>query len=256
VHYYIQASISTLLWQGWPLVLNACVKPELVIFDCDGVLVDSEPVSNRVMAEAIGEAGLAMSAQEVADAFEGMRLDDIAAEVEERIGKRLPEGWVVDFEDRRAVEFQKGVEAISGVEAVLGAIHAAGIRTCVASQASRQKMELTLGLSGLIEHFEESSLFSSRMVERGKPYPDLFLLAAGSMGSRPAGCVVIEDGVLGARAGRLAGIDVLGYAPDGKGERLAREGAKTFESMAELPSLIGLPGQASAASDIDHTRGG
>ena len=215
--------------------------PELVIFDCDGVLVDTEPISNRVMADAIGDAGLAMSVEEVTKTFEGMRLDDIATSLEERLGKRLPEGWVAAFENRRAAEFRKGVEAIPGVAEALAAISAAGLSVCVASQANPQKIELTLGLSGLIENFEKGSLFSSRMVEHGKPHPDLFLLAAGSMGFRPAACVVVEDGVLGVRAGRLAGMEVLGYAPEGRGDRLASEGARTFESMAELPGLLGLP---------------
>lgn len=216
------------------------VGTELVIFDCDGVLVETEPTSNRVMAEAIGEAGLEISVGEVTQAFEGMRLDDIATAVEKRLGRKLPDGWVASFEQRRALEFRKGVEAVPGVADALVAIGAAGIRTCVASQASRKKMELTLGLSGLIEHFEPTSLFSSRMVEHGKPHPDLFLLAAGSMGAPPSECVVVEDGVLGARAGRLAKMEVLGYAPDDRAERLAEEGARTFESMAELPALLGL----------------
>lgn len=214
------------------------MAPELVIFDCDGVLVDTEPVSNRVMAEVIREAGVSMSVEEVTEAFAGMRLDDIALGVEERLGKSLPEGWVIAFEERRAAEFRKGVEAIAGVADALTAIDAAGVQTCVASQASLQKVKLTLSLSGLIEHFAESSLFSSRMVERGKPCPDLFLLAAREMGFRPADCVVVEDGVLGARAGRRAGMNVLGYAPDGKAERLTREGAATFVSMARLPALL------------------
>jgi HAD superfamily hydrolase (TIGR01509 family) len=221
-------------------VLNAPVHPDLVIFDCDGVLVDTEPISNRVMAGAISEAGLPMTTEEVSAAFEGMRLDDIAAEVEKQLGKKLPPGWVVAFEQRRAAEFRKGVEAVPGVAEALASIVSAGIPVCVASQASREKVELTLGLSGLIERFDATSLFSSRMVERGKPHPDLFLLAARSMKCGPAGCAVVEDGVLGARAGRLAGMDVLGYAPDGKGERLAREGARTFDSMTELPALLGL----------------
>ncbi len=221
-------------------VLNAPVPPELVIFDCDGVLVDTEPISNRVMAAAITEAGLPMTAEEVTAAFEGMRLDDIAAVVGKRLGIELPAGWVAAFEERRAVEFRKGVQAVPGVAEALASIASAGVPVCVASQASREKMELTLGLSGLIEHFEEGSLFSSRMVERGKPHPELFLLAARSMKHSPAGCVVVEDGVLGARAGRLAGMDVLGYAPNGRGERLAQEGARTFESMTDLAALLGL----------------
>lgn len=221
-------------------MLNARVDLELVIFDCDGVLVDTEPVSNRVMAASIKEAGLEITNEEVSSAFEGMRLDDIAAEVGKRLGRSLPTGWVAAFEKRRAAEFRKGVAAIPGVALALEAIDAAGIPTCVASQASREKTELTLGLSGLSGYFDPISLFSSRMVERGKPHPELFLLAARSMNCSPLGCVVVEDGVLGARAGRLAGMDVLGYAPDGRGDRLAREGAITFKSMVKLPGLLGL----------------
>jgi HAD superfamily hydrolase (TIGR01509 family) len=215
--------------------------PGLVIFDCDGVLVDSEPVSNRVLAKTITDTGLVMSAEEVAEAFEGMQLDDIAAKVASQLGKRLPEGWVEAFEKQRATEFKKGLDAVQGVADALSQIRAAGVPACVASQASREKTELTLGLSGLIEHFESETLFSSRMVARGKPHPDLFLLAARSMGCDVSRCIVVEDGVLGARGARLAGMRVLGYSPDGSG-RLADEGATTFESMADLPALLGIPG--------------
>jgi HAD superfamily hydrolase (TIGR01509 family) len=215
--------------------------PGLVIFDCDGVLVDSEPISNRVLAEAITEAGLVMSAEEVAEAFEGMRLDDIAAEVASRLGKKLPVTWVEAFEEQRAIELKKGLDAVQGVAEALTQIRAAGVAICVASQASREKVELTLGLSGLTGHFEFKALFSSRMVARGKPHPDLFLLAARSMGADVSRCVVVEDGVLGAKGARLAGMRVLGYSPDGKGGRLADQGATTFESMAELPALLGIP---------------
>jgi beta-phosphoglucomutase-like phosphatase (HAD superfamily) len=115
------------------------VPPELVIFDCDGVLVDTEPISNRVMAETISDAGLPMTTEEVTTVFE------------------LPADWVAAFEERRAVEFRKGVQAIPGVTEALASIDAAGVPACVASQASREKMELTLGLSSLIERFEDDS---------------------------------------------------------------------------------------------------
>lgn len=213
---------------------------ELVIFDCDGVLVDTEPASNRILAAAVSEAGLAMDVEQVSEAFEGMLLADIVIEVERRLGRRLPEGWLAAFEERRVAEFRKGVKPIPGVADALIQIGAAGIPVCVGSQARREKTELTLDLSGLIGHFDEAALFSSGMVERGKPHPDLFLFAARSMGCDPGGCVVVEDGVLGARAGGLARMSVLGYAPDGGGERLACEGARTFESMAELPALLGV----------------
>jgi beta-phosphoglucomutase-like phosphatase (HAD superfamily) len=102
-------------------------------------------------------------------------------------------------------------------------------------------MELVLGLTGLISYFRADELFSSRMVERGKPHPDLFLFAAESMGFEPADCVVVEDGVLGVIGARRAGMKVLGYAPGGNGDRLASEGATVFDSMTELPGLLGLP---------------
>jgi len=181
-----------------------------------------------------------MSADAVAGAFEGMRLDDIAAAVENELEAALPEGWVPAFEKRRATEFRKGVEAVPAVTSALVRIAAAGIRICVASQASREKTELTLDLSGLIDHFEADALFSSRMVTLGKPHPDLFLHAARSMRFEPDEAVVIEDGVLGVRAGRLAGMKVFGYAASGDGARLAGEGATVFRSMSELPSLLGL----------------
>jgi HAD superfamily hydrolase (TIGR01509 family) len=216
-------------------------QAELVIFDCDGVLVNSEPISNRVLAEAIGEAGLTMSTEEVARGFEGMRLRDIQAAVERRLGRSLPSGWLASFERRRATEFAAGLDAIPGVVEALAELSEAGLAMCVASQASREKVELVLGLAGLAGHFQADALFSSQMVERGKPHPDLFLLAASSMGSQPARCVVIEDGALGVRAARLAGMRALGYAPeDEASERLRQEGAVTFASMADLAVLLGL----------------
>jgi HAD superfamily hydrolase (TIGR01509 family) len=217
-------------------------RTELVIFDCDGVLVDSEPISNRVLAKAIGEAGLNTSAEEVARRFEGMRLRDIQVEVERQLGRSLPSGWLTTFERRRAAELAAGLDSIPGIADALDALRRTGLQTCVASQASLEKVELVLGLAGLAERFQTDALFSSRMVERGKPHPDLFLLAASSMGVRPARCVVVEDGTPGVHAARLAGMRVLGYAPDEEaGERLGRAGATTFGSMADLPGLLGLP---------------
>lgn len=212
----------------------------LVIFDCDGVLVDSEPISNRVLACAVSDASLPMSAEEAPRISEGMTLRDIQAEVERRLGRGLPASWLPRFEEDRAAAFKGVLEAVSGIAGVLSVLGAAEVPMCVASQASREKIELTLGLTGLLPHFLPGALFSSRMVARAKPHPDLFLHAAGSMGVDPGRCVVVEDGVLGVRGAQLAGMRALGYAPDGDAQRLAREGAATFSSMAELPALLGL----------------
>lgn len=212
----------------------------LLIFDCDGVLVDSEPTSNRVLAAAISAVGLPISADQVAHSFEGMRLADIQAAVEARLGKTLPAGWLADFEADRSSAFEMDLAPVPGVDEALGKMAAAGIQMCVASQARREKTMLTLGLTGLRRFFPEAALFSSTMVERGKPDPGLFLLAADAMGFDPADCVVIEDGVLGVEAGRAAGMRVLGYAPPGcEPKRLSRRGAEVFSSMADLPVLMG-----------------
>ncbi|HJZ35546.1 MAG TPA: HAD-IA family hydrolase [Solirubrobacterales bacterium] len=219
--------------------------PGLVIFDCDGVLVDSEPTSNRVLAAAISAAGVPIDAAGVAERFESMRLTDIRAAVELERGEPLPDGWIEEFERRRAVEFARGMDPIPGIGALLARIRAARVPACVASQASVAKMEQTLGLTGLISYFEPAELFSSRMVELGKPAPDLFFLAARTMGVNPARCVVIEDAAPGVYGALAAGMSALGYAPSVDGTRptearLAAAGAATFESMAELPALLGL----------------
>lgn len=212
----------------------------LLIFDCDGVLVDTEPTSNRVLARAITEGGLPMQAKEVAEVFEGMRLADIQAEVEKRLGGPLRRGWLADFEAERAAAFEQGLAPIPGVTEVLASGAAAGAPMCVASQARREKTELTLRLAGLDRFFPAPALFSSTMVERGKPHPDLFLFAAEAMGFEPAECTVVEDGVPGVEAGRRAGMRVLGYGPGLKRERLESAGAEVFASMADLHPLFDL----------------
>ncbi len=218
--------------------MSAATAAGLVIFDCDGVLVDTEPVSNRVLARSITEAGLAISADEVGEEFEAMRLADVQARVEERIGRRLGKSWLPDFEARRVAEFEQGLDPIPRVEDVLRALRAAGRPICVASQARREKTELTLGLTGLLEYFDDGSLFSSTLVEHGKPHPDLFLYAAEAMGVEPARCVVVEDAVPGVRAALAAGMPAFGYAPEGTDDRLAAAGARVFNSMTELLKLL------------------
>ena len=211
----------------------------LLIFDCDGVLVDSEPISNRVLAAAISTVGLPMSADQAAASFEGMRLADIQSGIEAQLGKALPAGWLEGFEADRAAAFEKDLTPVPGVDEVLEKATSAGVPMCVASQARREKTMLTLGLTGLGRFFPEAALFSSTMVEHGKPHPGLFLFAAEAMGFDPVDCIVVEDGVLGVEAGRAAGMRVLGYAPaESDPDRLAIKGAEVFRSMVDLPALL------------------
>ena len=214
-------------------------RPGLVIFDCDGVLVDSETISNQVLSEVITEAGWPISYQETRARFIGMTIAGVQEQVEARLGRRLSATWVADMEARRNTGFAQGMDAIPGVEAVIQRLRAAGVAYCVASSGKPEKMATTLGLTGLAPYFE-GRIFSVTMVARPKPHPDLFLHAAATMGAAPGEAVVIEDTVIGVRAAVAAGISVFGYGADSDPAALAEAGAVVFDDMAALPGLIGL----------------
>ncbi len=214
-------------------------RPELIIFDCDGVLVDSEPIANRVMAEAVTALGWPLTTADCIARFKGHHFDTVIAVVEGRLGRPVPEDWVPDLRAATAAAFERELQLIPGVVAVLDAVAASGTATCVASQGPLEKMAVSLGVTGLRARFD-GRVFSAYQVERGKPHPDLFLFAAEAMGVAPRACVVIEDSPLGVTAAKAAGMSVLGFAPEGDGADLAAAGANLFRDMAELPALLGL----------------
>ena len=218
------------------------MPPALVIFDCDGVLVDSEAIANRIMAESISATGVPISYEECRARFVGGTLQRVMDTVKEWLGGPLPEGWLQDFEARRNDAFRRELKAVAGAAQAVAALKAGGIPFCVASSGSPEKMNLTLGLTGLIGLFDDC-LFSARMVAAGKPAPDLFLYAAEQMGQLPANCVVVEDSLLGVTAGVAAGMRVLAYAADGDADALKAAGGRPFNDMAELPGLLGLGAQ-------------
>lgn len=207
---------------------------ELVIFDCDGVLVDSEPLANRALAEAIQELGLAADVASVTARFKGRSLADCIRRIEGDLGGPVPADFLSRLNARTYAAFQGALQAVPGVEDVLARLR---LPTCVASSGSHEKMLLTLGLTGLLRHFE-GRLFSATEVERGKPAPDLFLHAARSLGVEPGACIVVEDSVPGVLGAAAAGMRVFGFARDETPGELERAGATPFESMAELPALI------------------
>lgn len=211
------------------------MSPGLVIFDCDGVLVDTEPESNRVFADALCELGLAVTYESVCHDFVGLSMESCVAEVERRLGRAVPEGFAAEVQRRTFERFRR--VGVAPVEGVAEALDALPHPSCVASSGEIEKMRLTLGLAGLLGRFE-GALFSATQVEHGKPAPDLFLLAADAMGAAPSTCVVVEDSEPGVRAGRAAGMRVLGYAGGGGGDRLARAGARVFDDMRALPGLL------------------
>jgi HAD superfamily hydrolase (TIGR01509 family) len=207
----------------------------LVIFDCDGVLVDSEPIAVRIDVEMLAEVGVTMSAQEVIERFVGRSPQVILAETEARLGRPLPEGWFERTEARIREAYATELKPVPGIAEALDEIHDP---VCVASSSGHDNLRYKLELTGLYERFA-GHIFSATDVANGKPAPDLFLHAASRMGVVPADCVVVEDSRYGVQAARAAGMDVLGYA-GGVTAAEVLEGPRTvvFDDMRALPRLL------------------
>jgi HAD superfamily hydrolase (TIGR01509 family) len=205
-----------------------------VIFDCDGVLVDSDRISLRIQAEWISALGLETSYEDCVRDFLGLGMPETLRILTERLGRPLPSGWEEGLDAAVREGFRRELQPVRGVVEALEEID---LPTCVASSGSQEKMRFTVGLTGLWDRFA-GRIYSADEVQRGKPAPDLFLHAASGMGVPPGRCVVVEDSPFGVAAAKTAGMAALGYAPEGNGELLAQEGAKTFESMAELSALL------------------
>ena len=214
---------------------------DLVIFDCDGVLVDSEAIANATLAAALSEWGLAITGAEARARWIGRSMKSVGIELRAELGDRLPDGWLEEVEARDFALFRERLEAVPHVRGAVEAVQAAGLATCVASSGSHAKMEVTLGVTGLRPLFE-GRVFSAREVARGKPHPDLFLYAAARMGVPAERAVVIEDSPAGVAGAVAAGMRVLGYAGDALTEReaLAAAGAGLFDDMRDGPRLLGL----------------
>lgn len=215
--------------------------PSLVIFDCDGVLVDTETIANRVLARLLTEAGFPVTYEESRRLFVGKTMQAVAAYVAEASGRPLMENWGEHERNETLKAFAAGVDAVPGVRDVIETLRARDMLYCVASSGKFEKMRFTLGSSGLLPLVEDL-LFSAEEVAHGKPSPDLFLHAASRMGHAPSACVVIEDSVPGVEAAVAAGMPVLGYAgdPHTDAEGLKAKGAHVFHDMSALIALLGL----------------
>lgn len=218
--------------------MTATQPPKLVIFDCDGVLVNTEERANRVLAQWLSETGLPVTYEDCRRIYSGRSMKSVQAEIEaqgHQLGFNLMERWYGSLD----MIFGTDVEAIPHVETVLDDLRARSVTWCVASSAKLEKMHLTLGVTGLIAHFGDV-LYSATMVENGKPAPDLFLHAAREMGFAPEECVVIEDSVPGTVAGIAAGMKVYSYFADplSNKDQLAAAGGVLFDDMRALPGLM------------------
>ncbi|HEY1507379.1 MAG TPA: HAD family phosphatase [Solirubrobacteraceae bacterium] len=210
-----------------------------MIFDCDGVLVDSEGISTGVLAQLLTQAGVPTSAAESRRTYQGMMMDQITEHASQRLGRPLPDGFPDRFVAQREVEFRARLEPVAGAAEAVRRVRDAGIGVCVASQGTISKTELTLGLTGLRGLFDDGTLFSSYSVARGKPHPDVFLHAAEVMGSTPSETVVVEDSPSGVTAALSAGMRAYRYLTDGDDPR-PEDCVEMFRSMYDLPALIGL----------------
>jgi HAD superfamily hydrolase (TIGR01509 family) len=211
----------------------------LVIFDCDGVLVDSEPIAARLTAQAVSELGWEMSAELAKAEFLGDTFPNIIRRVEERIGRAVPADWPARSQANLLAAFERELTPVKGVRSAIEALRAAGVTLAVGSQGSHQKMQLTLAVTGLLPFFE-GRIFSATQVSRPKPAPDLFLLAAKTLGFSPAQSVVIEDSTRGVQAALAAGMRVLGYTASVGRAAIAAAGAEPIDDLAEIPARLGL----------------
>lgn len=217
------------------------MRPELVIFDCDGVLVDTETIANTFMAEIITERGLDIDMETSRRRFTGMRLSSVRDKILAEDGIDLGEDFTEVIYASLPKIFGQGVKAIPHVREAAEAVQAAAVPYCVASSGKIEKMHLTLGAANLLPLFEDV-LFSGWDVENGKPAPDIFLHAAEKMGHKPENCVVVEDSVSGVQAGVAAGMKVFGYCGDPLADTngLVAAGAINFDDMRQLPELLNL----------------
>jgi HAD superfamily hydrolase (TIGR01509 family) len=213
----------------------------LVIFDCDGVLVDSEPLSNTCFARALRREGLDWSVEETMRRLMGRSMKSCVEIVEGELGRSLPADFVEKLQaDTMQIFCDAPLQPVPGVAAAIDAIEAAGATTCVASSGGLDKMRVTLGLTGLWDRFE-GRIFSATEVSRGKPFPDLFLHAALRMNRQPVDCTVVEDSLPGIQAARAAGMRAMAYvgAAHTDGAALMTAGGRPFDAMAKLPALVG-----------------
>ena len=226
-----------------PLLRKMILKFDAVLFDCDGVLVDSEPITNGVLRDMLEESGWTLTSAECMRIFVGKAVSDERATIERHTGKPLTADWMHRFRERRNQGIVERVQAIPGVLDAVDKIHTDyNGRIACASGADRFKVELQMGKCGLMPYFD-GRIFSGHEMPRSKPFPDVYLAAAAALGVDPKRCAVIEDTVTGATAGLAAGATVFGYSPPELGHdapaALKAAGVHhVFTNMADLAELL------------------
>ncbi|MEQ9488296.1 MAG: HAD family phosphatase [Alphaproteobacteria bacterium] len=212
------------------------MRPSLFIFDCDGVLVDSENIANTLLSENLTRHGLAIGPEECLRYFQGGSMLDVPAFAKTR-GVILPDGWVDAFYVEMYAELEKGVSVIDGIPALLQTLDDLGIPCCVASNGAEEKMRITLGQNGMWDRFADAC-FSGHRYGKRKPDPTIFLAAADHFSVDASDVMVVEDSIIGAKAAANAHMRCFGYAPHGDGAELAAEGAVVIHTMREIIDFL------------------
>ncbi len=226
--------------------------PALVIFDCDGVLVDSEVIASRIFSACLGEAGIALTVDEAMRFGVGKNAVTLALAVEQKFGRTLPPGFIEAMRARVIDAFTRELQPVDGVHALLSALT---LPHCVASNSHIDRVRHALATTGLLRYLEPH-IYTAAMVARGKPAPDLFLHAAAQHGVAPTRCLVVEDSLSGVSAALAAGMPVVGFAGGshcraGHADAMREAGcAQVFVGMAELGECLGVRPSGSGRSDI------
>jgi len=214
--------------------INSMIK--CIIFDCDGVLVDTEKIGNGILLSMAAEHGFKMEIEEAYRDFNGRNLKDCFRHIEEAIDKKLPESFEADYRQKSFEAFKTQAKPMEGV---LSFIEKLNIAYCVASSGPVEKIRLNLEVAGLLDKFE-GKIFSSYQINSWKPEPGIFLHAAKEMGFAVKDCIVLEDSKAGVKAGMQGGFKVYGFANGYNNADLEEEGAVLFESYKELSAILGL----------------
>ena len=232
---------------------------DAVLFDCDGVLVDSESITNRVLCNMLNESGWAISQEQCTRDFIGKTVRSQAAVIEAHTGKPLTDAWMAEFYERRNAALRAELVAIDGAVQAVSQLHAlCNGRIACASGADRAKVEMQLDKVGMAPYFE-GHVYSGHEMPRSKPFPDVYLAAAKALNADPAKCLVIEDTMTGVQAGVAAGATAWGYFPADQGhasaEQLLEAGAAcVFGDMGDLPAMFEAVRRSAAsasAGDVD-----
>jgi HAD superfamily hydrolase (TIGR01509 family) len=209
-------------------------RPACVIFDCDGVLVDSEVISVKVLLDMAAQYGVTMDLQEAVEEFSGIRLKEGINILQQKAQRPFPDNFEQAFRSRSYEVFKTELRPVKGIKSLLDTLP---VPYCVASSGPLEKIKLNLTITGLISYFD-NNIFSGYQINSWKPDPGIFLHAAKEMGFSPADCVVIEDSKAGVIAAQRGGFRVFGYAKPFNGDELRKEGATVFYDMGELEGLL------------------